>query len=85
MINTESIKSWAGNILSSGRGYKDIIRIIENRMNKLNNIMISLDDVDKDNTDIILLYGNSLNVLREILIDYKAMHEKPLQAHAMPH
>lgn len=85
MINTESIKSWAGNILSSGRGYKDIIRIIENKMNRINKIMISLDDGGEDNTDKIILYGYFLDVLREILIDYKAMHEKPLQAHAMPY
>ena len=82
MIN---IKSWAENILSSGRGYRDTIRIIENRMNKFNNIMIQLDDGEEDNTDKIILYGCFLNELREILIDYKAMHEKPLQAHAMPY
>ena len=85
MINTEDIKSWAGNILSSERGYKDIIRIIENKMNKFNNIMIRLDNGEEDNTDKIILYGYSLDVLRGILIDYKAMHEKPLQAHAMPY
>ena len=85
MINTESIKSWAGNILSSGRGYKDIIRIIENKMNKLNNTMILLDNEEEDNTDKIILYGCFLNELRGILIDYKATHEKPLQAHAMPY
>ena len=85
MINTETIKSWVENVLSSGRGYKDTIRIIENRMNKINNIMIRLDNGEEDNTDIIICYGYSLNVLREILVDYKAMHEKPLQAHAMPY
>lgn len=85
MINTESIKSWAGNILSSGRESKDIIRIIENRMNKFNNIMIRLDNEEEDNTDIIICYGHSLDILRGILIDYKAMHETPLQAHAMPY
>lgn len=85
MINTESIKSWAENILSSGRGYKDTIRIIENRMNRINNIMIRFDNREEDNTDIIICYGCSLDILREILIDYKAMHEKPLQSHAMPY
>ena len=85
MINTETIKSWVENVLSSGRGYKDTIRIIENRMNRINNIMIRLDNGEEDNTDIIICYGYSLNVLREILVDYKAMHEKPLQAHAMPY
>ena len=82
MIN---IKSWAENILSSRRGYKNTIRIIENKMNKINNIMIRLDNGEEDNTDKIILYGCFLNELREILIDYKAMHEKPLQAHAMPY
>ena len=85
MINTKSIKSWAENVLSSGRGYKNTIRIIENRMNKFNNIMIQLDDGEEDNTDKIILYGCFLDELRGILINYKAMHEKPLQAHAMPY
>ena len=85
MINTESIKSWAENVLSSGRGYKNTIRIIENRMNKINNIMIRFDNGDEDNTDKIILYGCFLNELMGILIDYKAMHEKPLQTHAMPY
>ena len=85
MDNIENIKSWAGSILSSGKGYKDTIRIIENKMNKYNNIMIRLDNGQEDNTDKIILYGFFLNELREILVDYKAMHEKPLQAHAMPY
>ena len=85
MINTENIKSWAGNILSSGIGYKDTIRIIENKMNKFNNIMIRLDNREEDNTDKIILYGCFLDVLREILIDYKAKHDEPIQGHAMPY
>ena len=85
MINTKNIKSWAESILSSGKGYKDIIRIIENKMNKFNNIMIQLDNRGEDNTDKIILYGCFLEELRGILIDYKAMHERPLQAHAMPY
>lgn len=82
MIN---IKSWVENVLSSGRGYKNTIRIIENKMNKLNNIMIQLDNGEEDKTDKIILYGCCLEELRGILIDYKAMHETPLQAHAMPY
>lgn len=85
MINTENIKSWAENVLSSGKGYKNIIRIIENKMNKLNNIMIQFDNGEEDNTDKIILYGCFLNELRGILIDYKTMHETPLQAHTMPY
>lgn len=85
MINTEIVKSWAGNILSSGKGYKDIIRIIENKINRINKTMISLDDGEEDNTDIIICYGCSLDVLRGILIDYKAKHGEPIQGHAMPY
>ena len=80
-----NIKSWAENVLSSGRGYKNTIRIIENRMNKFNNIMIRLDDGEEDNTDKIILYGCFLNELREILIDYKAKHETFTQCHAIPY
>lgn len=85
MINTESIKSWAKNILASERGYKDTIRIIENKMNRINKIMISLDNEEEDNTDKIISYGCSLDVLRTILIDYRAKHDKPIQKHAMPY
>lgn len=87
--NTEIVRIWAYNVIKSGKEYKQIIRIIESKMNKINKAMIYIDDNDTDGeqADTMQYYGIKLNILRNVLIDYKAKHDRdfpPEQFHARP-